>query len=58
MTPNAQIWPRNLNATLGGDANKIYCIVADLGNNSGTGLDFINGSVTLILTVHSVDNFF
>ncbi|KAK7468930.1 hypothetical protein VKT23_003425 [Stygiomarasmius scandens] len=43
MTPNAQIWPRNLNATLGGDANKIYCIVADLGNNSGTGLDFING---------------
>ncbi|THU80941.1 acid protease [Dendrothele bispora CBS 962.96] len=43
MTPNAQIWPRNMNSTLGGDSNKIYSIVADLGNNSGTGLDFING---------------
>ncbi|KAF5343242.1 hypothetical protein D9758_013409 [Tetrapyrgos nigripes] len=43
LTPNAQIWPRNLNSTLGGDANKIYSIVSDLGNDSGTGLDFING---------------
>ncbi|KAJ7673530.1 acid protease [Mycena rosella] len=43
LTPNAQIWPRSLNSTLGGTANKIYLITADLGSNSGSGLDFIDG---------------
>ncbi|KAF7364901.1 Acid protease [Mycena venus] len=43
LTPNAQIWPRSLNSTLGGDNNKIYLIVADMGSNSGSGLDFIDG---------------
>jgi len=43
LTANAQIWPRALNSTLGGDDSKIYLITADLGSNSGSGLDFING---------------
>ncbi|KAF4611714.1 hypothetical protein D9613_004262 [Agrocybe pediades] len=43
LTPNAQIWPRALNADIGGVAGNIYGIVADLGTNSGEGLDFING---------------
>ncbi|KAJ7367295.1 acid protease [Mycena albidolilacea] len=43
LTPNAQIWPRSLNSTLGGDDDKIYLITADLGSNSGSGLDFIDG---------------
>ncbi|EJC98896.1 acid protease [Fomitiporia mediterranea MF3/22] len=47
MTPNAQIWPRSLNSTLGGDDNSIYLVAADNGTNSGQGLDFINGFVWL-----------
>jgi len=43
LTPNAQIWPRTLNAMLGGAANGIYLITADMGAKSGSGLDFING---------------
>jgi len=43
LTANAQLWPRNLNADIGGTAGTIYLIVADLGSNSGEGLDFING---------------
>jgi len=43
LTANAQIWPRSLNSTLGGDENSIYLVTADLGSNSGSGLDFING---------------
>ncbi|PPQ91159.1 hypothetical protein CVT25_003037 [Psilocybe cyanescens] len=43
LTANAQIWPRALNADIGGVAGSIYLIVADLGSNSGEGLDFING---------------
>ncbi|KZP31579.1 acid protease [Athelia psychrophila] len=43
LAPNAQIWPRALNATLGGDAGKIYLVVADLGSEVGQGLDFIDG---------------
>ncbi|KAF7298759.1 Acid protease [Mycena indigotica] len=43
LTPNAQIWPRSLNSTLGGEEDKIYLITADLGSPSGQGLDFING---------------
>ncbi|KAJ7511570.1 aspartic peptidase domain-containing protein [Mycena galericulata] len=43
LTPNAQIWPRSLNSAIGGKAGDIYLVVADLGSDSGQGLDFING---------------
>jgi hypothetical protein len=43
FTPNAQIWPRNLNSVLGGQEGQIYLIVSDLGSSFGSGLDFING---------------
>ncbi|KAM5531854.1 hypothetical protein V8D89_014484 [Ganoderma adspersum] len=43
FVPNAQIWPRSLNTAIGGDADSIYLVVADLGSQSGAGLDFING---------------
>ncbi|KAI0354862.1 acid protease [Trametes cingulata] len=43
FTPNAQIWPRALNSTIGGEEGKIYLVAADLGSPSGQGLDFING---------------
>ena len=38
--PNTQ---RALNAAIGGDAQHVYLIVADIGTPSGSGLDFING---------------
>ena len=47
FTPNAQIWPRSLNTVIGGTAGSIYLIVADLGRDSGSGLDFINGQTWL-----------
>ncbi|KAG1810919.1 aspartic peptidase domain-containing protein [Suillus subaureus] len=43
LTPNGQIWPRSLNTDIGGSSNNIYLVVNDIGSNSGTGLDFING---------------
>ncbi|KAJ7459167.1 aspartic peptidase A1 [Mycena galericulata] len=43
LTPNAQIWPRSLNSAIGGTSSGIYLVVADLGSDSGEGLDFING---------------
>ncbi|KAJ7119119.1 family A1 protease [Mycena epipterygia] len=43
LTPNAQIWPRSLNSAIGGTSSRIYLVVADIGTNSGEGLDFING---------------
>ncbi|KAI0064989.1 acid protease [Artomyces pyxidatus] len=43
LTPNAQIWPRSLNSQIGGSSGSIYLIVNDIGSNSGSGLDFING---------------
>ncbi len=43
FTANAQAWPRNLNTLIGGTTSNVYLIVADLGTNSGSGLDFING---------------
>jgi pepsin A len=43
LIPNAQIWPRALNQAIGGDSASVYLIVADIGTNSGQGLDFING---------------
>lgn len=32
-----------MNTLIGGNANSVYLIVANLGSNSGEGLDFING---------------
>jgi hypothetical protein len=43
LTANAQIWPRALNEYVGGDADSTYSMVTDIGQVSGTGLDFING---------------
>ncbi|TRM61498.1 acid protease [Schizophyllum amplum] len=43
FTPNAQIWPRNLNTLLGGTSDKIYLVTSDMGSESGQGLDFIDG---------------
>ena len=43
LTPNAQIWPRALNETIGGETGKIYLVVADMGSKLGAGLDFIDG---------------
>lgn len=43
FVPNAQIWPRSLNTAIGGDADSIYLVVADIGSQSGSGLDFVNG---------------
>ncbi|KAI0077150.1 aspartic peptidase A1 [Panus rudis PR-1116 ss-1] len=42
FTPNAQIWPRNLNTAIGGQTNFIYLIIGDLGTHEGEGLDFID----------------
>ncbi|KAF8808105.1 acid protease [Phlegmacium glaucopus] len=47
LTPNGQLWPRNLNTLIGGTASSILLIVADIGTNSGSGLDFINGQTFL-----------
>lgn len=43
FTANAQLWPRALNTAIGGQANRIYLIVANLGTPSGEGFDFVNG---------------
>ncbi|KAG6837334.1 hypothetical protein H0H93_011429 [Arthromyces matolae] len=43
LTANAQLWPRSLNTAIGGSASNIYLVVADIGSNTGSGLDFING---------------
>ena len=32
LTPNAQIWPRILNAALGGTAGSIYLVVSNFGD--------------------------
>jgi len=45
FTANAQIWPRALNSAIGGDDQHVFLIVSDIGSNSGSGLDFINGMV-------------
>ena len=47
LTPNGQIWPRNLNTDIGGVAGDIYLIVGNIGTKSGSGLDFINGQTFL-----------
>jgi hypothetical protein len=52
LTPNAQIWPRSLNADIGGTSDNIYLVVSDLGTPSGEGLDFINGYAFLCVLNH------
>lgn len=47
LTPNGQIWPRSLNTYIGGSSSYVYLIVSDIGSNSGSGLDFINGQTFL-----------
>ena len=47
FTPNAQAWPRNLNSAIGGDSDAVYLIVGDIGEDSGSGMDFINGMTFL-----------
>lgn len=53
LIPNAQIWPRSLNANIGGTPGSIYLIVGDLGSDSGQGLDFIDG-LAFLQRVYSV----
>ena len=43
-TPNAQIWPRLLNAVgMGGKSDAIYLIVGDNGYQAGASFGFIDG---------------
>jgi len=55
LTPNAQIWPRTLNANIGGNSDTIYLVISDIGSYSGSGLDFINGYA--FLSVFAVISF-
>ncbi|KAI0078071.1 aspartic proteinase precursor [Panus rudis PR-1116 ss-1] len=43
FTANAQIWPRALNAAIGGTDDFVYLIVGDIGTPTGYGMDFIDG---------------
>ncbi|KAI6112379.1 aspartic peptidase domain-containing protein [Pisolithus thermaeus] len=43
LIPNAQIWPRALNAAIGGTSDRVYLIFSNLDTPSGEGLDFVNG---------------
>ena len=52
LTRNAQIWPRFLNTAIGGSSEAIYLIVSDIGSNSGSGLDFMNGYTFLYVYIH------
>jgi hypothetical protein len=45
LIPNAQIWPRSLNAVIGGEEGKIYLVAVS--TEPVNGLDFINGYVFL-----------
>ncbi|KAL5512902.1 hypothetical protein ACEPAH_3300 [Sanghuangporus vaninii] len=58
LVSDAQIWPRELNTTIGGDTDSIYLVAADSGSKSGSGLDFINGFVWLqrFYTVYDTEN--
>jgi len=58
LTPNGQIWPRSLNAYIGGSSSYVYLVVNDVGSNSGSGLDFIDGYTFLerFYTVYDTTN--
>ncbi|OCH89117.1 family A1 protease [Obba rivulosa] len=47
LTPDAQIWPRTLNAAINGTDDNIYLIVGDNHHLSGSGIDFTLGLVWL-----------
>jgi len=47
FTANAQIWPRSLNADIGGTSEYVYLVVNDLGSDAETGFDFVNGMTFL-----------
>ncbi|KFZ20456.1 hypothetical protein V501_00118 [Pseudogymnoascus sp. VKM F-4519 (FW-2642)] len=49
-------WPADHNTAIGGDVNKCYLAVGDLGTNSGQGLDFILGYNTLKHFVVALDS--
>ncbi|KAK0207762.1 hypothetical protein IW262DRAFT_1450786 [Armillaria fumosa] len=42
MTPNAQIWPRSLNAMMRGKTDGIYLVVADMDDMGSLGLELIS----------------
>ncbi|KAG6919857.1 hypothetical protein DXG01_015564 [Tephrocybe rancida] len=58
LTRDAQLWPRVLNAQIGGTPDGLYLIVADSGSKSGSGLDFLNGYAFLerFYTVYDTAN--
>ncbi|TCD71680.1 hypothetical protein EIP91_005446 [Steccherinum ochraceum] len=58
LTPNAQIFPRNLNSVIGGDRNGIYLIIGESGLPSGEGLDFVIGQTFLerYYTIYDMGN--
>ncbi|KAG6886398.1 hypothetical protein C0992_004255 [Termitomyces sp. T32_za158] len=43
FTRDAQAWPRTLNTAIGGTADNVYLIVGDIGTDSASGFDFVNG---------------
>ena len=45
-----------LNTAIGGDANSIYLVTADLGSPSGEGLDFIDGYAFLERFYYAYDS--
>ncbi|KAI0797341.1 aspartic peptidase A1 [Irpex lacteus] len=47
LTSNAQIWPRSLNAQIGGATDKVYLVISDAGPSAPPGLDFISGQAFL-----------
>lgn len=53
FTANAQMWPRSLNADIGGDSAATYLIIGDMGTPSGQGMDFISGFTFLCVYLHS-----
>ncbi|OJT12452.1 Polyporopepsin [Trametes pubescens] len=58
FTANAQIWPRALNGAIGGSPDFVYLIVGDIGSQSGSGLDVVNGMAFIerFYTVFDTDN--
>lgn len=57
LTANAQIWPRSLNSTIGGEEGKIYLVTADMGSLSGQGLDFIDGFAFCKYSINLIELF-
>jgi hypothetical protein len=47
FSANAQIWPRAFNSQIGGKTESIYLIVADLGDNTQVGFQYVLGMAFL-----------